>query len=314
MVSAIDTASKSLIGDLSNAELAFFGGSFTAIDREYMTELLNSAQPYIKAGLSGIRISTRPDCIDDEILTLLKDKGVTAIELGAQSMDEDVLIANRRGHTPQDVIKSSKLIKEYGFSLGLQMMTGLYKSSIEKDIKTARQLAELMPDTMRIYPTVVIKNTALAVLYERGEYQPYDVEKSVDLCAKLLSFFNSKKIKVIRLGLHDSESLKSDYIAGAYHPALRELCESRLFLNAVLKYIKDNDINSKLLTIYVNPSDVSRMIGQSRKNIKALNDIGYEIKVIQDREIEQFTLCVGYSDTTKGQLTGAIKIFGDTGI
>ena len=125
-------------------EIAFFGGSFTAIDRAYMTELLDAAEPYVKSGaVKGIRISTRPDYIDDEILTLLKAKGVTAIELGAQSMDDEVLSANMRGHTAEDVVNASTLIKSYGFELGLQMMTGLYLDTDEKDIETARKIIEL---------------------------------------------------------------------------------------------------------------------------------------------------------------------------
>ncbi|MBQ3903792.1 MAG: radical SAM protein, partial [Eubacterium sp.] len=154
-------------------EIAFFGGSFTAIDRAYMTELLDAAEPYVKSGaVSGIRISTRPDYIDDEILTLLKSKGVTAIELGAQSMDDEVLSANLRGHTAADVVNASKLIKSYGFELGLQMMTGLYLDTDEKDIETARKIIELKPETVRIYPTVVLKGTYLEELYDGKAYRP----------------------------------------------------------------------------------------------------------------------------------------------
>ena len=151
--------------DAANSEIAFFGGSFTAIDRSLMVSLLSSGYEQVKRHrLHGIRISTRPDAIDEEILEILLRFGVTSIELGAQSMDDEVLRLNMRGHTAQDVVNASKMIRERGISLGLQMMTGLYGSTAEKDKKTAERLAELYPDTMRIYPTVVMKNTYLQYL------------------------------------------------------------------------------------------------------------------------------------------------------
>ncbi|MDE5996269.1 MAG: radical SAM protein, partial [Eubacterium sp.] len=152
-------------------ELAFFGGSFTAIKRAYMLSLLEAAKPYVESGsIKGIRCSTRPDAIDDEVLSLLKAYGVTAIELGAQSMNDEVLSANLRGHTADDVRNASKLIKEYGFELGLQMMTDLYLSTPEMDIETAKEIIKLDPDTVRIYPTVTLKNTYLEKLMNEGKY------------------------------------------------------------------------------------------------------------------------------------------------
>ncbi|MGN1202728.1 MAG: elongator complex protein 3, partial [Eubacterium sp.] len=181
VVNAVETALKKKNFEY---EIAFFGGSFTAIDRDYMTSLLDAAYPYVKSGqVKGIRISTRPDCIDDEIFELLKGYGVTAIELGAQSMDNGVLQANRRGHTAEDVVNASKLIKSYGFELGLQMMTGLYTDTEEKCIETAKKIIDLAPDTVRIYPTVVLKDTYLAELYEKELYKPLNADESAELCA-----------------------------------------------------------------------------------------------------------------------------------
>ena len=176
---AVNTAMGSKNYDKSNGEIAFFGGSFTAIDREYMLELLTAAKSEIDLkNAKGIRISTRPDCIDNEILTLLKEYGVTAIELGAQSMNDEVLLKNRRGHTAQDVITASQLIKDFGFQLGLQMMTGLYGDNDEKSIETAKKIISLNPDTIRIYPTVVFKNTHLDKLCASGEYIPQTLENA----------------------------------------------------------------------------------------------------------------------------------------
>ena len=162
--SACETA-KGCEHDVKNSEIAFFGGSFTAIDREEMIACLEAARPYVGRDFGGIRISTRPDCVDDGVLSLLREYGVTAVELGAQSMDDAVLALNERGHTAKDTEEACERIRRYGFSLGLQMMTGLYGSDEEKDRQTARWFVELHPDTVRIYPTVVLEHTRLADLW-----------------------------------------------------------------------------------------------------------------------------------------------------
>ncbi|MDD5923706.1 MAG: radical SAM protein [Clostridia bacterium] len=300
---ACETALKHLSRNDAFAEIAFFGGSFTAIDRDYMVELLDAAQPYIKGErISGIRISTRPDAINDEILTLLKEKGVTSIELGAQSMDDEVLKANMRGHTSQDVVISSKLIKKYKFSLGLQMMTGLYKSTPNKDIETAQKLSMLKPDTMRIYPTAILKNTYLASLYEKKVYTPYSFDDSIELCAELLQFFESRHIKVIRLGLHDSESLKNDYIEGVYHPSFRELCLSRLFYKAVVKLSEDLE-DKREVEFHINPKDISPFIGNKKENILKMKEIGVIPKIVQDNSVPQYEIMALYNESERGKMS-----------
>ncbi len=254
-------------------EIAFFGGSFTAISRDYMLELLNAAEPYVKNGsVKGIRISTRPDYIDGEILTLLKDKGVSAIELGAQSMDDEVLSANLRGHTAEDVVNASKLIKDYGFELGLQMMTGLYKDTDEKAIETAKKIIGLKPETVRIYPTVVLKGTYLQELYDEKIYRPPTVDDAAALCTRLLPLFEEAQIKVIRLGLHSSEDIKKNMVAGAFHPAFGEIVQSRFMLNKVLEYPPDD------YEIFVNPKSVSKLKGNQKRNVYFLIEMGYNIK------------------------------------
>ena len=276
--------------DKSNSEIAFFGGSFTAIDKEYMTYLLESAYPYVKDGLfKGIRCSTRPDAIDSDILALLKKYGVTAIELGAQSMSDNVLMLNDRGHTSADVVSASELIKAHGFELGLQMMTGLYGDTDESAIETAEKIICLKPDTVRIYPTVVLENTRLAFLYGKGEYTPQTVDEAVNLCSKLLDMFNEACVKVIRLGLHSGGNVEEGFVAGAYHPAFRELCESRLYFEKCCKIIKDNNITGKI-TIYVSPSEISKMTGQKRSNIESLLQMGISAQVKPDASLGKYML------------------------
>lgn len=262
-------------------EIAFFGGSFTAIDRKYMLELLEAAYPYVKNGqVKGIRISTRPDCIDYEVLDILKKYGVTSIELGAQSMDDEVLEANRRGHTAQDVCNASELIKEYGFELGLQMMTGLYKDTAEKSIETAKKIIELAPSTARIYPTVVLKGTYLAELYLKEEYTPLNADDSAELCAILVPMFENAGIKIIRLGLHSSRDIKENMLAGGFHDSFGELVKSRIMVNKIL------ELPPADYQVYVNPRSVSKLKGNKKSNIYLLIERGYNIKIITDNGLD----------------------------
>lgn len=282
---AVETALNSKNYDPKNGEIAFFGGSFTAINRQYMTALLKAASRHIDEGKAcGIRISTRPDAINDEILSLLKKYNVTSIELGAQSLNETVLKKNNRGHTAQDVVRSSLLIKEYGFSLGLQMMTGLYGDTDERSLKTAADIIKLKPDTVRIYPTIVLKDTYLAALYADGFYKPQSLEDAVNLAVKLLEMFERSDIKVIRLGLHSIEP--DSYLAGPWHPAFSELCYSEMFF----KRVKDKLCEAGNYIIYVNPSDVSKMTGQKRINIKKLAQLGFSCVVKPDETLPKNTV------------------------
>ncbi len=272
-----------------NAQLAFFGGSFTAIERTYMESLLKAAKPFIDNGdISGIRISTRPDAIDDEVLQILKCYGVQSIELGAQSMDDEVLRLNERGHTAQDVVNASKLIKMYGFELGLQMMTGLFGDTDEKCIKTAKELALLKPQTMRIYPTVVLQHTRLEKLYSLGEYKPQNLEDAVNLCSRLLLFFENEGIQVIRLGLHSGGGVEKGFVAGAYHPAFRELCESEIYLDLLKKQLLKK--TKGRYVIFVCPSEVSKTIGQKKSNIDYMNQCGYKCIVKQDKSLTKYEI------------------------
>lgn len=263
---------------VKNGEIAFFGGSFTAIDKEYMISLLSAAQPFIGShGFKGIRVSTRPDAINDEILTILKEYNVTAIELGAQSTNDKVLELNRRGHTKVDIVNASNLIKSYGIELGLQMMTGLYGSEDADSIKTAEDLIALAPKTVRIYPTVLLKDTPLADLYYEGKYKPQTIESAANLCAKLLLMFERADIAVIRLGLHSGGDVESGYIAGAYHPAFREIVESKIYFEKILSEISTKEKGEYI--IYVSPKNISKALGQKRINIEKLEKLGFECAV-----------------------------------
>ncbi|MDE7279213.1 MAG: radical SAM protein, partial [Oscillospiraceae bacterium] len=248
-----------------DSEIAFFGGSFTAVDRSYMISLLETARPFVKSGkVRGIRCSTRPDCIDGEILDILKSYGVTSIELGAQSMDDGVLSANGRGHTSAQVEKASQMIKERGFELGLQMMIGLYRSTPEKDMNTARKIIALSPKTARLYPVVILKNTRLGELFQNGDYIPYSFDTAAEMCADMLKMFEATGIRVIKLGLHASETVEADILGGFYHPAFREICEGILFRREIERHTEKGGS----YTVCVSPNAVSKAMGQKKCNIE----------------------------------------------
>ncbi|WP_124101208.1 radical SAM protein [Ruminococcus sp. Marseille-P6503] len=284
------------VSDLNNSEIAFFGGSFTAIEREYMLELLEAAHEFVGAGkFKGIRISTRPDYIDGEILDILRHYGVTAIELGAQSMRNHVLKANERGHTAEDVYRASELIKKRGFELGLQIMTGLYRSKYADDLKTMYRVIKIAPSTVRIYPTVILKGTKLAELYDEGLYKPISFERMIELCARMLEEFDANNIRVIRCGLHSSDNIKGSKVGGFYHPAFKELCESEIFRRKIETEILKSNLNKtvwecvksrfKPYVIAVNPLSISKAVGHKKCNSEYF---GNSVRFVADEKLSKY--------------------------
>lgn len=269
------------------SDLAYFGGSFTAIDLDLQTELLEVAYHYKKKGIfDNIRISTRPDAINDEILKIQKKYGVTIIELGIQSLDDDVLNKSNRGHSVQDSIKSSKLIKEYGFVLGHQIMPGLPGSSTEKDIETCKKSIELRPDIARIYPTLIIKETELENMYKENKYLPLSLENAANLSAYLYSLYTVNNVNVIRIGLQNTDTIneENDVLAGPFHPAFRQLAEEKLYLNSILYNLRDKELNESI-TISANKNLMSYIAGHGKKNFDYIKD-NFGLKRIYLQEIE----------------------------
>ncbi len=277
--------------NLKDAEIAFFGGSFTAIEKDYMLELLEAANEHIDSEkFKGIRVSTRPDAINDEICQTLLKYNVCAVELGAQSMDDEVLSLNQRGHTSAQVESAVKMLKSYGFETGLQMMTGLYGSSRNESIETAEKIIALRPDTVRIYPTVVLENTHLERLFKDGEYTPQSVEQAVDICAELILMFYKNNIKVIRVGLHSGGDVESGFVAGAYHPAFKEKCDSRIYYNEILHNLKNKKVAE--VTVFVKKGDLSQAIGQKKENLKKLAEKGYNVTVKESQDLKKYQVLV----------------------
>lgn len=261
-------------------EVAFFGGSFTGLSMELQQEFYDTANLF-KDQIDGIRLSTRPDYINEDILTLAKEKGVTTIELGVQSAFDDVLELNNRGHTFNQTLKSIDMIKKSGIGVGVQMMTGMYGSDKEKDVKTAKILSEVGADCARIYPTLVLKGTALENLYKINKYQPQTLEDAIETAKECLILFREKNIPVIRLGLHSSEEIRKEenVIAGPFHPAFGELVESRIWRDKI-----ENDINSAnngVLEVRVSKNEISKAIGHKGCNrIYFKEKYGLELKIL----------------------------------
>lgn len=253
-------------------ELAFYGGSFTAIPASEQEALLSAAQPFRESGyLQSIRVSTRPDAITPEKLQTLKDYGVETVELGAQSMDEDVLRLSGRGHTAADTRNAAALVKAAGMKLILQMMTGLPGSNAETDLYTARELAMLRPDGVRIYPTVILRGTALEELWRQGAYRAHTVSDAVSTCAPIVRLYREANIPILRLGLNPTEELSGgEAIGGAYHPALGELVYSRVFLLKAQEAIRALPALPREVELLVSSRDVSKMTGRGRCNLLTL--------------------------------------------
>ena len=277
---------RTLPNDGCVIETAFFGGSFTGIPLYEQSALLNAAKPFKDSGkISGIRLSTRPDYINKEILDNLLKYGVTTIELGVQSMSDDVLKASNRGHNADTVREAVRLIREYPFKLGLQMMTGLPSDTPEKSIYTANELIRLKPDFVRIYPTLVIRDTYLEEMYKKGEYKPQTVDGAAELCKTLLLMFENAGITVIRIGLQPTDEIceNGSVVAGPVHSAFGEVTESKIYLDLIRKQLKSGD----RAKVFVNPSEISKAVGNKRSNVLILKKENIEIKVIGDEKLRK---------------------------
>ena len=283
-------------------EIAFFGGSFTGIERELMISLLSLAQNYINEGrVTSIRLSTRPDYIDDEILDILSSYSVKTIELGLQSMDDEVLKASKRGHTSICAENACKMIKRRGFSLIGQMMIGLPSSNVEKEIYTAKRICEMGADGARIYPTVVFYETELCDMMQGGVYLPLSNEDAVERTKEALKIFVSNNVPCIRVGLQSSENLSDDSLVagGANHSAIGELAMSALYLDKICECI---DANSpveipKKITIYCPKGDVSKIVGQKRRNLqKICEKYGIKnVKVLEKNELLSYNIIIDFN-------------------
>ncbi len=257
-------------------EAAFFGGSFTAIQPDLQEHYLHLIQPYIARNLiRGIRISTRPDCIDDQTLVLLKRYAVKTIELGVQSLNDEVLLKSGRIYRAEDVEKSCALIKAAGFNLGIQLMVGLPGDNYDHDLETVRRTIAIAPQMVRIYPTLVLAGTRLEQLWQQGQYQALTLEQAIPVCRDMWLQFSKAEIPVIRMGLYPGEELRrpGNIQAGPFHPAFGELVEQAVFKQQAIlavKLFQQQYGCQEEIVLGVNQRDLSKLLGRKRSNLLSI--------------------------------------------
>ena len=287
----IETAIRSKrLKDKDKIEVAFYGGTFTNLPIRHMKSLLEVVKYYIKKGMiKNIRISTRPDSVNDKIIDILREYSVNTVELGAQSLDDNVLALSKRGHTSKDTIESFYKLKKAGFQVGIQLMVGLPGDTKKTFMDTIRRVIELHPDMVRLYPTVVIKGTGLEKMYREGEYTPLSLEEAVDICVDALKELEEKGIPVIRIGLMNSESLVKNIVAGPWHPSFGFLVRSKMFIKnrvlPILRNLKDKASTS----IFVYPTLIPLVRGYKNRGIKLIeSETGIKIlKILPDASLEK---------------------------
>ena len=256
----------------SDVQVAFYGGSFTGLPLSRQIELLDAVQPFLERGdVRTIRLSTRPDYIDPERVRLLKNRGVTIVELGIQSMDDRVLAASNRGHTGAEAKAALKLLQEEGIRVGAQLMIGLPEQTTRSQVLTAREVAALRPDFVRIYPVLVVKGSILAQEYHAGRYTPLTLNKAIAGAARMKKIFDNQNIRVVRVGLQPGQELEQSLIAGPYHPAFGELVASRLMFNRVRKIVSGTE---QQVTLLINTKDQSIFRGVKSANMRRFSELG----------------------------------------
>ena len=251
-------------------QVAFYGGSFTCLARDRQQSLLDAVQPFIAAGdVQSIRLSTRPDCIDEAVCEFLKEKQVSTVELGVQSLDNAVLQASRRGHDAADSLRAVEIIQDAGMELGIQLMPGLPKETFRSWLATVKEVLRLRPDCVRIYPTLVIDGAALAENYGDGAYTPLSMNQAIVYCCRAKELFEAAGIRVLRLGLQAADNLENSLVAGPYHPAFGELVTARLWLKRSRKILSSLPASSHIV-FTLSDRDVSAFVGRKRCNIERL--------------------------------------------
>lgn len=275
-------------GGAESVEVAFFGGSFTGLSRTDQERLLSPLQPLLASGaVSSVRVSTRPDTIDEETVFLLDSYGVRIVELGVQSMDDGVLEMSGRGHVAIDVEKAVSCLKACGFRVGIQLMPGLPGDTSRTSLTSLSRVLNLGPDFLRIYPTVVIEGTSLAKSYAEGAYRPLSLRAAVSLCKVMLHRSLVAGVPVIRVGLQPTSELEREgvVVAGPFHPAFRQLVESELFFDLLSRLVADGNSDENGVTVCCAPSRVSDVIGQGRSNIRLLAERGVRVVAVRGDEL-----------------------------
>jgi len=261
---------------VQEVQVAFYGGSFTCLPRQEQERLLAEVQPYLLDGrIQSVRLSTRPDCIDDAVCLFLRERGVMTVELGVQSLADMVLRRARRGHDSGQSRRSVKLLQEYGFTVGMQLMAGLPGETTVSFLAGIDEVVRLAPDFVRLYPCLVISGSDLAELYAKGIYKPLTLQRTIGLLTTAYARLIEAGIRVVRMGLQPTDELEKGLLAGPYHPSLGELVISRWWLRRLRSQLARLQPEEKL-TVTISPRDQSALVGMRRYNMKRIAALGYE--------------------------------------
>jgi histone acetyltransferase (RNA polymerase elongator complex component) len=283
--------------DRRPVQVAFYGGNFLGLEKGYIERLLNVSAKFVKnKRIDAIRFSTRPDTIDHDRIEAIKNYPVSTVEIGAQSMDDGVLATVRREHSASDTQRAVALLKDRRYQIGLQMMVGLPEEDEAGSLSTAYRISELKPDFVRIYPTIVLKNSLLARWYENGTYHPWSLERSIAHVKTLYLLFKQKNIPVIRMGLQASEDLDSGnaVLAGPYHPAFGHMVHSEIFLDMATAIMENETVSGEKVTIKVHPRSISKMRGLKNSNVDTLKKKFrlQSLKIVPDSSLEEDKLAL----------------------
>jgi histone acetyltransferase (RNA polymerase elongator complex component) len=253
-------------------QVAFYGGSFTAIHRDDQVRYLKEVQPFLASGqIDSIRISTRPDALDEETLSLLKEYTVKTVEVGVQSMVDEILLLSKRGHCAEDTASATLRLKRRGFEVGLQLMIGLPGDTFDRFLQTLDRIIELKPDFVRIHPTLVLKGAPLEMLWRDGSYLPLCLNEAVQWLKKGILKLENSLIPVVRIGLQPTLELERDYLAGPYHPSFRQLVDSSIFFDMAASLLRISQKNGQVLFL-CHPTEISNLRGQKNENMTRLKE------------------------------------------
>jgi histone acetyltransferase (RNA polymerase elongator complex component) len=299
----IETSLSVILFDKRNREkqVAFYGGSFTAIPKDEQVRYLKGVQPFLASGLiDSIRISTRPDALDEETLSMLKEYRVKTIEIGVQSMIDEVLLLAHRGHWAKDTIAATSRLKQWDFEVGFQLMIGLPGDTCDRFFQTLNRVIELQPDFVRIHPTLVLKGAPLENLWRDGGYFPLSLDEAVQWLKKGILKLEKSPIRVARIGLQPTQELERDFLAGPYHPALRQLIDSAIFFD-MAEYLLETHPNGSQSTFFCHLKDISNLKGQRNENVLKLKNYFKLSEIFIDGRQEWPRGCLGLQ-TQEGEV------------